>query len=148
MPKPAISCSLPADTILVIDDFYRNSEDALSETVREKQRDWYLSTSTTRLAPHGGIVMFATRWHKEDLYAFAKRTEEEAGGVGIFAPGHPVPDHPAEGHDPADAIARKLEPQPRGRDDDDAIVRPIGDLTDHARSVDELDLPDGVADRG
>ncbi len=66
-------------TILIIDDFYKDVGDALSDTIREAQREWYLSTSSTRLAPHGAVILFATRWHKGDLYDFVKQAEADSG---------------------------------------------------------------------
>lgn len=66
-------------TILIIDDFYKDAGDALSDTIREAQREWYLSTSSTRLAPHGAVILFATRWHKGDLYDFVKESEADSG---------------------------------------------------------------------
>jgi predicted phage terminase large subunit-like protein len=52
---------------LVIDDPLKNSEEADSETVRESRWAWYRSTAYTRLAPGGGILVMATRWHHDDL---------------------------------------------------------------------------------
>jgi len=53
--------------ILIIDDPIKDSEEADSETVREKIWDWYGSTAGTRLAPGGGVLVIQTRWHDDDL---------------------------------------------------------------------------------
>jgi predicted phage terminase large subunit-like protein len=53
--------------LLLIDDPVRNREDADSEIVRKKVRDWYTSTAYTRLMPGGRIVIIQTRWHEDDL---------------------------------------------------------------------------------
>lgn len=51
----------------IIDDPLKNAEEAASETIREKQRDWYRSTFSTREEPNGAIVVIMTRWHEDDL---------------------------------------------------------------------------------
>lgn len=51
----------------IIDDPLKNAEDAASAIVREKQRDWYTSTFSTREEPGGAQIVIQTRWHEEDL---------------------------------------------------------------------------------
>lgn len=56
----------------VIDDPFKDQEDALSETIRQAKRDWYSSTFRKRRtrrvgAPPPVEVMMFTRWHEEDL---------------------------------------------------------------------------------
>lgn len=53
--------------LLLIDDPVKNREDADSEVVRRKIKDWYTSTAYTRLMPGGRIVIIQTRWHDDDL---------------------------------------------------------------------------------
>lgn len=53
--------------LLLIDDPVKNREDADSEVIRRKTRDWYTSTAYTRLMPGGRIVVIQTRWHEDDL---------------------------------------------------------------------------------
>ena len=53
--------------LLLIDDPIKNREDADSETIRKKIKDWYTSTAYTRLMPGGRIVIIQTRWHEDDL---------------------------------------------------------------------------------
>lgn len=53
--------------LLLIDDPVKNREEADSETIREKTKDWYTSTAYTRLMPGGRIVVIQTRWHEDDL---------------------------------------------------------------------------------
>lgn len=53
--------------LLLIDDPVKNREDAESEIVRKKTKDWYTSTAYTRLMPGGRIVIIQTRWHEDDL---------------------------------------------------------------------------------
>jgi predicted phage terminase large subunit-like protein len=64
---------------LIIDDFFKNVEEALSETTREAIGKWFASTSETRLTPDGAVVIVATRWHTDDLIG---RCLKEAGQGG------------------------------------------------------------------
>lgn len=51
----------------LIDDPFKDREDADSEIQREKVWNWYRSTFYTRLMPGGAIVLIQTRWHEDDL---------------------------------------------------------------------------------
>lgn len=53
--------------LLLIDDPVKNREEADSELIRKKTRDWYTSTAYTRLMPGGRVVIIQTRWHEDDL---------------------------------------------------------------------------------
>jgi len=62
--------------IALIDDPFKDREEADSERRRETVWDWYRSTLYTRLMPGGAIVLIQTRWHEDDL---AGRLLEEGG---------------------------------------------------------------------
>lgn len=53
--------------ILVIDDPFKNTEEADSPEHREKVWNWYLSSAYNRLAPGGGVLVIQTWWHDDDL---------------------------------------------------------------------------------
>jgi len=53
--------------VALIDDPFKNREEADSETRRETVWRWYTSTLRTRLMPGGAIVLILTRWHDDDL---------------------------------------------------------------------------------
>lgn len=53
--------------IIIIDDPFKDREEAESQVIRDKVYDWYTSTAYTRLAPGGAIVIIHTRWHDDDL---------------------------------------------------------------------------------
>jgi len=53
--------------LLLIDDPVKGREDADSDTMRRRQRDWFGSVAYTRLMPGGAIVIILTRWHEDDL---------------------------------------------------------------------------------
>lgn len=53
--------------IALIDDPFKDREEADSERRRDVVWDWYRSTLFTRLMPGGAICLIATRWHEDDL---------------------------------------------------------------------------------
>lgn len=59
----------------IIDDPIKNAEDAASETIREKQADWYDSTFVTRAEPNAAIIVICTRWHENDLAGWLLQRE-------------------------------------------------------------------------
>ena len=65
--------------VAVIDDPFKNHEEASSQTIRDAVWNWYRSTLRTRLSPHGVIVLVMTRWHEDDL-AGRLLKEMKAGG--------------------------------------------------------------------
>lgn len=65
--------------LLLIDDPVKNAEDSMSEVMREKAWDWWLSTARTRLMKGGSVVVVMTRWHQGDLVG---KMLEQAEGTG------------------------------------------------------------------
>jgi len=65
--------------ILLIDDPFKDREEADSEIRRQRVWDWYTSTAYTRLMPGGAIVLINTRWHDDDLSG-RLLSEQESGG--------------------------------------------------------------------
>lgn len=53
--------------LALIDDPFKNRQEADSELIRESVWKWYSSTLRTRLMPGGAIVLILTRWHEDDL---------------------------------------------------------------------------------
>jgi predicted phage terminase large subunit-like protein len=70
----------------IIDDPIKNAEDAASEVIREKQKEWYNSTFYTREEPNsdgdpdGAIVIIQTRWHMDDLSGWLLSEEGDGDG--------------------------------------------------------------------
>jgi predicted phage terminase large subunit-like protein len=60
----------------IIDDPLKNSEEANSEIIREKHKEWYKSTFLTREEPNAAIVIIQTRWHEDDLTGWLLDEEE------------------------------------------------------------------------
>lgn len=65
--------------LLIVDDPIKNAEEAMSETIRARQKDWWRSTAYTRLEPGASVVIVATRWHEDDLSGWLL-DEMRAGG--------------------------------------------------------------------
>lgn len=63
--------------IAIVDDPFKNAEEANSEVIRQKVWDWYTSTLYTRLTPDGRIIVVQTRWHEDDLVGRLLKKEKE-----------------------------------------------------------------------
>ena len=67
--------------LLIIDDPIKNAEEAISETVRDAQWDWFTSTAWTRLEPGGVCFLMMTRWHEDDLIGRVVKLADECRGT-------------------------------------------------------------------
>lgn len=72
--------------LLLIDDPIKNREEADSEVMRRKTRDWYTSTAYTRLMPGGRVVVIQTRWHENDLSGWLLAEHKHEGWVTLDLP--------------------------------------------------------------
>jgi predicted phage terminase large subunit-like protein len=64
---------------LIVDDPFRNREDADSPTIRNTVKQWYKSTFRTRAEKDVRIIVVQTRWHPEDLIGdLLTRMKEES----------------------------------------------------------------------
>lgn len=61
----------------IIDDPIKNAEEASSEVIRRKQKDWFASTFSTREEPGAAIIIIQTRWHEDDLSGYVLSLENE-----------------------------------------------------------------------
>jgi len=61
----------------IIDDPIKNAEEAASEVMREKHKEWYSSTFYTRAEPDAAIIVIQTRWNEDDLTGWL--LSEESG---------------------------------------------------------------------
>jgi hypothetical protein len=65
--------------LLIIDDPFKNQDEANSPIIRENVWDWYTSTAYTRLEEQGAIVLIMTRWHDDDLAGRLLAASRERG---------------------------------------------------------------------
>jgi predicted phage terminase large subunit-like protein len=63
----------------IIDDPVKGREDAESETIRNKTKEWYLSDFWTRLKPDSFVVLIMTRWHEDDLAGWQLELMRQGG---------------------------------------------------------------------
>lgn len=66
----------PVD-ILIIDDIYKDAEQAWSENYREKVKDWYNTVGDSRLHNDSQILIVFTRWHEQDLAGYLLGLEDD-----------------------------------------------------------------------
>lgn len=66
----------------IVDDIFKNREEAESETIRESRWDWYRSTFYTRQEGASAIIVIGTRWHTDDLIGrlIQEQAKNEADG--------------------------------------------------------------------
>jgi predicted phage terminase large subunit-like protein len=67
--------------VLVVDDPYKNREEADSALVRGKIRDWWTSAALTRVHPGASIIVCHTRWHPDDLIGELEKQREQGWEV-------------------------------------------------------------------
>lgn len=66
----------------IVDDPFKNRDEAESQTIRDSRWNMYLSTFYTRQEGATAIIIIATRWHTDDLIGrlLKKQKEDEANG--------------------------------------------------------------------
>jgi len=66
----------------IIDDLFKNREEAESQVIRNSRWDWYRSTFYTRQESNTAIVIVNTRWHTDDIVGrlLDQQKKDEAAG--------------------------------------------------------------------
>lgn len=102
----------------IIDDAVKNAQEALSEVVQERNRDWYDSVFLTRLQQQSGQVIIGTPWSANDLLAHVRKLHD--GDENITLLSFPALNDPDEiGYDPdlpAGALVPHLHDEPKLRE--------------------------------
>jgi predicted phage terminase large subunit-like protein len=62
--------------LFIIDDPFKNDDEANSELIRNKVFGMFQSTAFTRLEPGGVVIVIQTRWHEDDLAGRLLRDQE------------------------------------------------------------------------
>lgn len=65
--------------LLLIDDPIKNHKEAMSDTFRNHQWDWMISTALSRLEPKAAVAIVMTRWHEDDLCGRVLKLAKETG---------------------------------------------------------------------
>lgn len=58
---------------IIIDDPFKDMDEANSPTVRQESKDWYNLVIKTRLKPDDFLIIINTRWHIDDLSGYTLR---------------------------------------------------------------------------
>lgn len=61
--------------VLIMDDLYKDWQEANSPTIRDNVIDWYVTVADTRLHNKSQQLIVFTRWHEEDLVGFIESTD-------------------------------------------------------------------------
>jgi predicted phage terminase large subunit-like protein len=61
----------------VIDDPVKDAQEAASEAIRRRNKDWFDSVFATREEPGGALVVLQTRWHEDDLSGYLLSLEAD-----------------------------------------------------------------------
>lgn len=61
--------------LMIVDDPFKNFEDAMSPKIRQKTHEWWTGTMASRLEPGGAVVVICARWHEDDLSGFLLRED-------------------------------------------------------------------------
>lgn len=64
--------------LFIIDDPYKDMQEADSPMMREKVDTWMRSVARTRLSPGASMILIQTRWHPEDLTGDIIKKEKAA----------------------------------------------------------------------
>lgn len=80
--------------LLLIDDPIKGREEAESQTMRQRLKDWYTSVARTRLMPNGAIVVIQTCWHEDDLASWLLREHAHEGWDLLRLPAIAEPNDP------------------------------------------------------
>jgi len=65
--------------VAIVDDPFKNRQDAESALIRQRAWDWFTSTLWTRIEPGGSCIVCHTRWHEDDLIGRLTRGGEMPG---------------------------------------------------------------------
>lgn len=70
----------------VIDDLFKNREEAESQVIRDSRWNWYKSTFYTRQEGHTAIICIGTRWHTDDIIGrlISEQEKNEKDGAENF----------------------------------------------------------------
>lgn len=65
--------------ILIVDDLFKDGDEARNPSLRRSIRQWFAETAMTRLLPGAAVILVGTRWHSDDLIGSLLREHPDAG---------------------------------------------------------------------
>lgn len=85
----------PVDGGIIFDDVVKDAEEAYSQTIQQRNWDWYQSVAKTRLSADAWQIVMMTRWHEADL-AWKILEAEAHGWTVLVLPALAEPGDPME----------------------------------------------------
>lgn len=67
---------------LIVDDPFKDREEAESQLIRDKTYDWFQSSALTRVEPGGFVIVNHARWHDDDLIGRLQKESEKYAQTG------------------------------------------------------------------
>lgn len=61
--------------LVIVDDPFKNFEEAMSPKIRQKVKEWWTGTMVSRIEPGGAVIIICARWHEDDLSGFLLRED-------------------------------------------------------------------------
>lgn len=92
----------------VIDDPYKDDEEAASAKIRRTRWNWYKSVFRTRAAPGACMILLMTRWHMDDIASNLLR-EEDVSRLGWHVIEMPAEKRVADPTPKPDDVASRLD---------------------------------------
>ncbi len=80
--------------IILLDDYTKNAEEAMSPAHHRKTFEWFRSTLYTRLEPYASLLILATRWGQRDLIGLALTELAHENWILINLPMHAMINDP------------------------------------------------------
>ena len=65
--------------VVIVDDVFKDGDEARSSSLRQSIRQWFAETVMTRLLPGAVVVLIGTRWHSDDLIGWILREHAAEG---------------------------------------------------------------------
>lgn len=93
--------------VLIIDDPFKNAEEAKSKTIRDKVWDEWESTLSTRLHKGASVIVVMTRWNEDDIVGRLLATSPH-DLVRLRLPAIAEDDDDLLGRDPGEALCPEL----------------------------------------
>jgi len=99
--------------ILLVDDPFKNIEEAESKTIRDAVDEWYRTTFYTRQEKDAAIIIIMTRWHEDDLVGRLLQRERSPED-GVEPEGWEVIEIPGIAHEDESIELNPRDPRQRG----------------------------------
>lgn len=113
-----------ANPLFIVDDPFKDLQQAMSESYREQVQNWFSSVAQTRLSLNASCIIMHTRWHEDDLAGhLLSKAKKDSGATQWDVLNFPaVADEPSELH-PEDPRLKGEALWPDMKGDEDEMER-------------------------